>query len=418
MERIKTAVWTIKARQKTKVLNNWETAFGLYYSDNTNSENFLKYIFRLKQEYSQIKHRAFYTSIVNGSGIGKSTLMYELSLKHAHVIYCCLRPNKSKSVPPRSKIADKLLFVDSNIKSCHYVERFCAYFIAAFSTFVKYQCPNVKTQWTSADFQDNLLAEMDIQIIIIGKIIDEKDKPVSLSNIDGYVIEDHDYKNWKKWHYSLEKHVSLTLQGLKQCNDFFAMDKMNFFVFDEARAFILDKSAQHELFSFLQYAFTFFDGAENFMGILLDTLSKVSDFQPADFDPSMRIPNRGKKLLDPWFAINTIDTLFNTINLEDLCNIIEFNDKKTFNTLMNTFQKSTSKSMNNIWIAKQQNWKLHIGMMAFGRPLWLSHLLGALKESIQGNYLDITKACILKTFELASCKLQLLDSKIGITKRS
>ena len=408
LSNIESAVWTVIERSTAKAQKSaWDLAFSANYIDNNNCAAFLAYIEGLKLKYANNEYAALYTSIVNASGIGKSRLLSEMSLHRANVMFCCLRPLESSGIPARSLFASELLRIGENKSSCFYIERFCSYFVAAFTVFNKYDCPSVLEQQKEG-YEMELKIEFELQFIHVRKMFTDSERPKSLKNIQGSLKDPNIGESLavlSKWRKMLSDYISLHLQP--KVAD---ADKMNFFVFDEARAFISDSSdLNHTLFSYLRYSFSFLDAAAGinmFMGILLDTLSRVSDFQPSDYDASMRIPGKGTKLLDPYFAINTNDLYFTGIDLEKLTIAISSNDVTSYQEA--ALPRSINcKLKNSNWMVQQTGWRMALGFMAMGRPLWFSYLLGSLNAGIriEHNLLNITQKSISFVKGLTVAKL-------------
>ena len=403
LELIKDAKWTITLRSMTDsaAATIMEEAFKAPYVDDNNCQRFLEFVAELEIKYQE-DYCAFYTSIINASGVGKTRLMDQLSNGYANVMYCCLRPHNSTGTPPRSLFADSVLYADypsAESYSCTIVENFCAYFVASFEVFTSYNQPNMEKQLT-VDYQKDIVNSYDIHCSGIGDLFTgEFVKPVSLKVI-GNSAEDQ--KSFEIWYNRLKKYMTKRL-----C---YQSDKRCFFVFDEARGLIKNDTLRHTLFSYLRLAFTLLDISSNtrpFMSILLDTLSRVSDFQPAEFDPSLRTAERGRKILDPYYAIDNMDChLFNT-NISSLYspNSAEMKDTSGYKDLNIKFLSSVSATV-------ETQWMIDLGMMVFGRPLWFSHFLGALRCSDSG---DLAIAARNSFEEVSFVAERKLDTRVGNT---
>ena len=372
------ASWTFSKLPEPSVMqygNDFQRAFSSSFLDNDNASRFLSFLVKQREKYKTSNHLALYTSVVNASGVGKSRLFRQLG-ENVTVIYCCLRHKSSTGFPKRSLIAESLLEENLNTVAAEYIERYAAYFIASLTTLMEYKAEHKYSSTDLFDVQSSDLYQAKLQIAFYNARQKLPKKPNNR-------LEELETKSWSE---SLFKHVFECLNKLVANKNHLFL-----FVFDEARSLLNPKGAamlytNRSLFSYLQKAMIAFDKfvPHNVMGVVLDTLSKVSNFQPQDKDPSLRCFDKGQvklSLLNPYFQIDTIDTHLYLKNIKVLVEYLEKNELGALEGMMNVDYSSSHKQGNLDWIFdaiihRKYN-HIELGMMVFGRPLWFSTLLGS-----------------------------------------
>lgn len=86
---------------------------------------------------------------------------------------------------------------------------------------------------------------------------------------------------------------------------------MNFlFVFDEARSLLKNDSLKSSLFLQLRRALWHFPTNSGAFSVVLDTISRISNFQPASMDdPSQRARHESHALFEPFYILSTTDVM-------------------------------------------------------------------------------------------------------------
>ncbi|KAG9292444.1 hypothetical protein G9A89_015314 [Geosiphon pyriformis] len=236
-----------------------------------------------------------YTSLVQASGTGKSRLLRELAIeKNVLVIYICLRGPESKGYPYRSDIANEL--TGKAYSEAHYLVFLGALFCKC-SGFVNTQLQlHEKTlEKTCGRIFDILISDISDDMFNLQKSLWDNvrgEMKSRLSDTRGPQIEKIGNEvavQYKKLIVTLRK---LNKHSLKML-----------LAFDEARVL-----TENDNFCNLRRALQAVPDSGGFMALFTDTLSKVSNFSPANYhDPSSRISSEGEKLYKPFYLLDTLD---------------------------------------------------------------------------------------------------------------
>jgi hypothetical protein len=90
----------------------------------TMTNEFNQFILALATNWTPSSYAAPYTTIIQGSGSGKSFLMKQMAKKH-FTFFACLRSKGSDGYPPRSQIAQTLTHPGKWMVKIHYCQMLC-----------------------------------------------------------------------------------------------------------------------------------------------------------------------------------------------------------------------------------------------------------------------------------------------------
>ena len=281
--------------------------FGAYYDPHDFIKGILEDLDSHVENWNKQIMYANYTSVTQASGMGKSRMVKQLAEAGVYVIYCCLRLSGS-GYPPQSHITKYLL--DSYDK-LHFV----AYFIACLNKLA--DTPGI----SSIDWYNQQIAREndgasqgnarefwdDIRLRMEKLKRDLVDSNASASLRQSYERALRTYPNIRN--------ISLSKNILRIC-----------FVFDEARCLLevgpitetsgSETAGKNVAFYNMRRALVHFDDKVNVFTLVMDTVSRLSNFQPTrTADPSARVEIEGKGLFEPLYLCVTTDVMATRINM-------------------------------------------------------------------------------------------------------
>lgn len=305
---------------------NLKNAFNVGYVDNNKMiENFLVYLnCKHKTWRGNTNHYVPYSTIFQSSGYGKSRLIKEVA-KQIPTIYLCLRGPTSTGYPPRTSAgADLFERVLNDLKEGE-EWRFIFVLQAIIQCFNEEltKCDgNAKTLWNNqmdASFCERVWTEIQ--------------------------------KKSENWREISKSEVNISEHFINKDNS--SDDVCLLFCIDEARALILPKRYNISPFRLFRRALRKVKW-NGFFTLLLDTLSRISNFAPPkSLDPSHRdIEDLSLELFYPYFRLTTMD-VFNSDNFDDeRMNLAKYgrplymsylqsclNDPQAINNLMNLLKR-------------------------------------------------------------------------------
>ena len=130
-------------------------AFNYHFKDPLGITNhFLNCLDNWSTKWKSTMYYAPYTSLVQGSGTGKSRLFKEISCD-VYIFYCCFRSLRSTGYPPRSSIASVLLNIPSNRYET--ILRFVAYLnssLLQLAEELSQELPCDKSEWYKQQIEE------------------------------------------------------------------------------------------------------------------------------------------------------------------------------------------------------------------------------------------------------------------------
>lgn len=289
-------------------------------------------------EYNSLEYLSPYTSIVGPSGIGKSFIVQQLARQnYSYVIYTSLCQRDSRAYPGRSVIADRLLnFFDrsdmtlyyecfvaaslSNVAICREMGLsprvfFDLQVLPEFTEFQKLLTAEVNALYENAKTQDGAYRKKD------GRR--ERSDPDG----DDFEYQGHINKFIPAYKSRMSQHFKTIYEKLLGTREFGELvtrsgdipresqNKPSAVVcFDEARALLKSSAIPPEM-PFLSLRRALRHQSKNgrdtdekrIFGLLLDTTSQISDFQPPlDRDQSAKYL-RPTELFPPLYRLDSID---------------------------------------------------------------------------------------------------------------
>src|SRR5581483_4138503 len=233
---------------------NLEKAFNVDYVDNNNMiEEFLFYLNRKhKKWYKNTNHHVPYSTIFQSSGYGKSRLIKEVA-KQIPTVYLCLRDENSTGYPPRTNVGADLF--ERLLKDLKEGEEWR--FLYILQAII--QCFN--EELTECKGNSQTLWDKQMNASFCEKIWNEIKRRS---------------ENWKN---ILENEVNTKVDFITNNNN--PSDDVRFlFCIDEARA-LISPSRAHKITPFRLFRRALRKVKwHGFFTLLLDTLSKISNFAP------------------------------------------------------------------------------------------------------------------------------------------
>ncbi|CAG8571197.1 11265_t:CDS:2, partial [Ambispora leptoticha] len=282
--------------------------FGAYYDPHDFIKSILEDLDSHVENWIKETMYANYTSVTQASGMGKSRMVKQLAEEGVYVIYCCLRLSGS-GYPPQSHIAKYLL--DSYDK-LHFV----AYFISCLNKLA--DTPGTSsTDWynqqiarendgasqeNAREFWDDIRLRME-------------NLKRGLADGDASARLRQSYERALRAYPNI-RNIPLPKNILRIC-----------FVFEEARCLLEvgpiteksgSKTADKNLaFYNMRRALVHFDDKVNVFTLVMDTVSRLSNFQPIrTADPSARVATGGKRLFEPLYLCVTTDVMAKRIDMK------------------------------------------------------------------------------------------------------
>jgi hypothetical protein len=232
---------------------------------------------------------ANFSSVIQGSGSGKSRLVKECS-REFYVVYLCLRPEGSSGVPPRSELTSQLLALAKSVTKDNCTSKIDQFFAAMFYVIAS----KVATELRAVDDDGRVSPQT------FWKYIVEENSPDFASSVKQTL------ETWGDGAPKLAKQYMMdAMRALDPSKSSAPAPNGFVVVLDEARSLLQPCPAAQgsSLFLLLRSWMNSNISTESFF-LLLDTTSRVTDAvyptSPAD-DPSARIASRGTMLHRPIF---------------------------------------------------------------------------------------------------------------------
>lgn len=295
--------------------SNTTTVDDAFFGDYHDPHNFIKYVLSIldnnvKRWKKQVMY-ANYTSVIQASGMGKSRMIKQLAESGVYIFYCCLRLSGS-GYPLTSYITEHLL---SSYDELHFV----AYFIACLDKLT--ETPNIDAiNWYHLQIarKGNYTNQENVQAFwqdIISRMEKLKSTFKNVVNVDPTAILRNSYHDVIKTYPNIRDTVTDN-DILRIC-----------FVFDESRCLLevgpkINAGNQEKVigknnaFNNMRRALIRFDDYANVFTLVMDTVSRLSNFQPTQVvDPSARVEIEGKKLFEPLYLFPTTDVMAVKVNI-------------------------------------------------------------------------------------------------------
>jgi hypothetical protein len=329
-------------------------------------------------------------ALINGSMLGKSRLAMELH-RNRFIIYTCFREVDSTGYPLRSCIADFVLNSHPNITHDHYASyQFWKFFILIGGSIVylkRYISKSIESNVTNlsvllsewkgmqlgldsaknmgSTFWNSVLAA---GLEIVGKYGDVSDTVRQMLGIPDSIVSmkltepDILIKLLQELYDVLEKLVG---KDHTLCRDMGLV-----FVFDECRSLLKsDKGNQKTKFEYLRMVLSGMprgpkSNTVKTMGVFIDTISKISNFNPSYFpDPSFRYTEL-KNLIPPYYHSNVYDMKYLKCYASSQHPISSSDDVKRF-----LLQSAESFVLKKLALDAMPD-KIFELQMLYGRPAW------------------------------------------------
>ncbi|CAG8625536.1 14490_t:CDS:2 [Funneliformis mosseae] len=295
---------------------NLEKAFNVDYIDNFGmKDKFLTYLNRKHKTWNNnTNHYVPYSTIFQSSGYGKSRLIKEVA-RQIPTVYLCLRDANSTGYPPRTSVgADLFQRVLNDLKEGEEWR-----FLYVLQAII--QCFN----------EELVKCECDTQVLW--------DKQMDTSFCESVWNEiQNRSENWKN---ILESEVNIRANFITQNNP--SDDVCFLFCIDEARA-LISPSRMQKISPFRLFRRALRKVKWNgFFTLLLDTLSKISNFAPPkSLDPShWDIEDLSLELFYPYFRLTTTDVFEDNVYEDESWNLAKIFLGERLLGGANNFESST-----------------------------------------------------------------------------
>jgi hypothetical protein len=312
-----------------------------------------------------------YTTLVQASGWGKSRAIRQLAAKDVYIFYCSFQ--KGSGYPYRSSIADDL----DEVKLEQAVMTYVAYFTACLEELAdssktpeEWAKEHIKTDQTQSeekDFWERIRSRLEHTKTSLGR---EKDKEISFPNALENAFEKLNESSGMQQYLRDRRNTRMNV----------------LFVFDEARSLLdIKYPAKTSRFLELRRALWYLPQSCGAFAVILDTTSRLSNFQPASLDdPSQRVKSENHDLFDPLYLLSTTDVMsMQTVKDATLHDII--------------------------------NPKL---LYRYGRPMWGAQLDAVSEDKLTTQLGNLVKVAMEKLVggggKLAKLDKQSLDEKLAV----
>jgi len=265
-------------------------------------EHFREYILKemlWKNAAEQQRYHSLTTSVVQSSGYGKSRILLESGRNGLNVIYACLRMPGSTGYPVRNeRLFNHLVAINDENKLANFLR--CTFLHAVI------ELSNSRTPEAFAQFQHE---EPKFESFWDGAIkfyseISRSNGMADVRNSFDFIQNDM-YKKLKD-----KPTMTRTSYELDVVGNVCLVPSELILVLDEASSLLAMKQSggvKLSLFRNLRRAMRLI-GSQNFVLVLVDTLSSVSEFSPPSvFDPSYR-GAPGHEIFAPFYEVLTFDS--------------------------------------------------------------------------------------------------------------
>eukprot|EP01033_Poteriospumella_lacustris_P003851 gene3851-2735_t len=245
-------------------------------------------IFALGFEKNQ-KFYANFTSMIQGSGSGKSRLVKECS-REFYVVYLCLRPEDSSGVPRRSSLASTLLALANTVTTDNGTSKIDQFFAAMFHVIAS----KVRTPWLPVDDHGRVSPQTFWRYLV------EEDSDDFATTVQ-QTLSDWGDKTPKE----AKEYMKDALRALDSSTFDIPTSSGFLVVLDEARSLLelCPRAQNSSLLLLLRSWINWAEFTNESFFLLLDTTSRITNFYPTSpkDDPSARIASLGRMLHRPIF---------------------------------------------------------------------------------------------------------------------